>query len=226
MKKRIVLLIGATGGIGKALLATLNFYLDIEVIPTYRKSPPEGAVYNWIEYDTCDFEMCEKKLFELSQKYSIDMIIDASGAFFASKISESSVQEIRNVIETNLTAPLLLARSANKYLNEGGKLIFLSSVVSQQDLFGSSAYAASKIGLEKSVTTLAKEFSANGQSICAIRLGYMNYGMTFKIKEELRLKIQSALPRSNFMEIDVLAELIQYITVSQEEVNGKVFDLI
>ena len=224
-KKKALLLIGATGGIGHALLENLNDFISLSIVPTYRTNRPQDQLHDWKLFDTCDFEQIEKKLLAISQEYEIDLIIDASGAFFASKLLDSTVEEVKRVIETNLTAPLILARSAMKYLNQGGKLIFLSSVVSKQDLFGSSVYASSKIGLEKSVTTLAREFSNSNLEICAIRLGYMNYGMTFKLKEEFRLKLQSTLPESSFTNIDVLAKLIHQISSTKNRSNGKIFEV-
>ena len=226
-RKDVVLLIGGTGGIGAALLEYLSPRIKLQVIPTFNQTLPKNVSFSWIHYNALDFKTSKEIIEELSAHNNVVMIIDATGAFFASRLQKADVSDINHVIETNLTAPLILAKSAQEWMTEGGKIIFLSSIIGTLELVGSSIYAASKAGLERGVLALAPEFSQSGQGICAIRLGYMDYGMTYKIEDSRRNKLLDQLPENKFISIAELGDKILNIFDSSiNEMNGKIFEVV
>ena len=225
-KQNAILLLGASGGIGASLVEYLSDRTPLILIPTYNKNQPTETSLNWVKYDSLDFDNSRAVIQEISNQYEISMIIDATGAFFASRIQNSTTHKIRDVISTNLIAPLVLAKYSQDFMQVGGKIIFLSSVVGHLELLGSSAYAASKAGLERGVISLSPEFAKTGHGICAIRLGYMNYGMTFKIREKIRVDILRNTRKENFLSISVLGEqILEILNIECSDVNGKIFEI-
>lgn len=221
-----LLLIGASGGIGTALLDYISTRVDLICIPTYNKNKPSDSQFTWLQYDTNDFDATRRLFVDLSNDYRISTVIDVSGSFFASKLSNSSTEEISQVINTNLVAPLILAKIAQTFMPIGGKVIYMSSIVSAMQISGSSAYAASKAGLEQGIKALRSEFSRTGHAICGLRLGYMNYGMTYKIKEDIRSEILRALPEEKFIDIEVLGDkILNLIRSDAKEVNGMLYEI-
>ena len=98
--------------------------------------------------------------------------------------------------------------------------------MSTMQITGSSVYAASKAGLERGVLALSSEFSQTGHGICGIRLGYMDYGMTYKINEKTRKEISEKLSDKKFMEINVLGDKILEIIKSEtHEINGVLYEV-
>lgn len=226
-KKKVILLIGGTGGIGNALLEYLVPRTKFEVIPSFNKTVPKNGNYSWFHYNALDFKTSSRVIEEISKDINIVMIIDATGAFFADRLINTDARDINDVIATNLTAPLLLAKTAQESMIEGGRIIFLSSVVGTMELVGSSIYAASKAGLERGVLALAPEFSQSGQGICAIRLGYMDYGMTYKIEQTRRNQLLDQMPEKKFISISNLGDKILEISVSSiSEINGIIFEVL
>jgi NAD(P)-dependent dehydrogenase (short-subunit alcohol dehydrogenase family) len=221
-----IFLIGGSGGVGQALIESDLFDSKISCIPTYLSKKPNTDDLNWQYYDSRDLSGSESAIKKLSEKLDIDMIVDASGAFFASSLAKTSFETIQNVALTNFIAPLALSKIALEHLAPAGKIVFLSSVTSQLNIYGSSVYAASKLALEKSISLLGSEFERNELAICGIRLGYMDFGMTYKINEEIRNDIKESLPDSEFLGIKVLADLLLTILHSEtESVNGQVFEI-
>lgn len=215
-KKSAVLIIAGNGGIGSELVNNLAKNISIRVYSTYRTTHPVNDKVQWVKFESQNCEDYEKIISEISSKNRLKLVIDASGAFFASPILKSTSEDIARVIHTNLTAPLTLARACLKSMSPEGSLILFSSVVAESDVYGSSAYAASKKGLEKAITSLGEEFKRAGKGILGIRLGYMNYGMTFKIREDFRETIRAGLPDQKFEEIDGLLNLILDLTSDSE----------
>lgn len=225
-KEKALLLIGASGGVGTALLEYLSARVDLTCIPTFNNNFPVADTYSWIQYNSNDFQTARSKLQEISMNYEISAIIDVSGAFFASTLRNSSPEDIVEVVSTNLTAPLILAKNAQDFLGVGGKAIFISSIVSGMQIIGSSAYAASKAGLERAILAISQEYSLTGHAICGIRLGYMGYGMTYKIQEKVRKKILSGLSQEKFIDISVLGDKILDLIASQTaEINGSLHEI-
>ena len=211
-KENAILVIAGSGGIGSELINLLVKDSSVRVYSTYRTTHPVNDEVQWIKFESENCEDYEKIISEISLKNRLNLVIDASGAFFASPILKSTPEEITRVINTNLTAPLTLARACLKSMSPEGTLILFSSVIVESDIYGSSAYAASKMGLEKAITSLGEEFKRGGKGILGIRLGYMNYGMTFKIREDFREDIRAGLSNQKFEEIDGLLNFILDLT--------------
>ena len=225
-KPQAFLLVGASGGIGGALLKYLLPRTRLVCIPTFNKNMPTDRSIPWMQFDSLDLDSARQIFEEITDNYEVSLVIDASGTFFASKLQKATVEEISQVISTNLVAPILLAKNAQKFMVPGGKVVFMSSVVSSMALVGSSAYAASKAGLERSILSLGPEFSQSGHAVCGIRLGYMNYGMTYKINENTRKAILEKMPNGGFIDISVLGDLILEIINSEAaNVNGKLYEI-
>jgi 3-oxoacyl-[acyl-carrier protein] reductase len=225
-KERTILLIGGSGGIGSALIHSNLFGPNIKCIPTFFANKPIDIDFSWQYYDSGDLLSAESLIEKLSNECGIDMIIDASGAFFASTIEKASLDTIRDVVWTNFLAPLALTKIALKYLAPSGKIVFLSSVTTQLNVYGSSVYAASKSGLEKAISLLGPEYEKNGKAICGIRLGYMDYGMTYQINETTRNQIKNSLPKGEFLTINELADLLlKLFHADLASVTGKIYDL-
>jgi NAD(P)-dependent dehydrogenase (short-subunit alcohol dehydrogenase family) len=226
-KEEAVLLVGASGGIGTALLEYFSSHSTLRIIPTFNERIPSESGFLWMHYNGLNFQKAKETIEDISTNYDVRMIIDASGVFFANKLQDSTIQEINNVFLTNLTAPMILAKNAQKMMCVGGKIVFLSSIVSTMQLVGSSIYAASKAGLERGVVALAPEFAQSGHGICALRLGYMDYGMTYKIKQSRRIKILEQLPENKFISIEKLGDqILNILHCPASDVNGRIFEVI
>ena len=220
-----ICIIGANGGIGYALLQELSLAFEATFFPTYNSSPPSDTNFEWAYYNSLDPNSIESYFAKL-ENYKTKAIIDCSGAFFASSLLRAITSEIEYVISTNLTGPFITAKKALTALAPNGKLIFMSSILAEKDIFGSSIYAASKAGLEKGISVLGEEFRNRDLAICGIRLDYMDYGMTHKIKDSVRAEIRDLMPEREFIKIDVVTKIIRTILEDESPItSGRIFSL-
>jgi len=225
-KQQALLLVGASGGVGAALLDYLSSRTSLVCIPTYYKNRPLVSHFSWIHYNSREVESTRVMFEDISREYDVVLVIDTSGEFFASKIQRASAEDIGGVISTNLIAPLILAKNAQEFMQIGGKVVFMSSIVGTMQISGSSIYAASKAGLERAVLALSSEFSQTGHGICGIRLGYMNYGMTYKLNQKTRKEIYENLPDKKFINISVLGDkILEIINSETHKVNGMLYEV-
>lgn len=221
----VISIIGASGGIGFALLEELAAKTDAVFLPTYNTSIPVDKKYEWIHYNSLD-PISINNYFKQLESHKPAAIIDCSGAFFASSLARTTPPEIAHVISTNLTGPLIAAKKALSVLAPNGKIIFMSSILAEENVYGSSVYSASKVGLEKGIAVLGQEFLKRDLAICGIRLNYMDYGMTHKINTELKADILNSMPNQEFVKISSIVKVIKQILQGDSmDISGTIFAL-
>ena len=104
----------------------------------------------------------------------IDIVV--ANAFYQgmyAKPTESSAEDWRRVLETNLIGPLNLAKAAAPYMavRGGGSIIMVGSNQVWEVVPGFSAYAASKAGLINLVRHLAVELGVQGIRVNSVHPG-------------------------------------------------------
>lgn len=225
-KEKALLLVGASGGVGLALLEYISTRIDLVCIPTYNRNLPSMSKFPWIQYNSNDFDSTRSLFEDISKTHDVTAVVDTSGTFFASRLQKSNNYEVSQVFSTNLIAPMILAKNAQEFMSMGGKVIFMSSIVSNMQMIGSSVYAASKAGLERGILALSPEFGQTGHGICGIRLGYMDYGMTYKLNEKLRMDKLGQSSKGNFINIQVLGDkVLDILKTETTEINGILYEI-
>ena len=209
-KIRVVVL-GGSGGVGSAVTKYLN-RPEIELIGTYFSNKPnKDQNIVWFNLDTTSFESLKAFFMEISKIGNIDAVIDCTGISQASSFEETSFVEIQSIIQTNLIASLWIAKLSLEYLSEKGLLLLFSSIATKTNPKGAAVYSISKAGIEQSVSTLSSEFITKNKRINCIRLGYTEYGMQLRIKENIMKKIESEIPVGRLGNITELGFMIDYL---------------
>lgn len=112
-----------------------------------------------------------------------------------------------------------------------GRVINISSVVSQMGVPGTVAYSASKSGLYGLTKTISKEIINQNITVNTISLGYFNTGMIFQIGDDLREKIRGSIPKKEFGRPEEILSCIfylcnesaNYITVQTININDGLY---
>ena len=154
---KMVILTGATGGIGAYLLKRFPEVIGDRIGVT-------------------DYKEIEDVLSKI--RLSRIVLINCAGIPYSGMAHKADPQEWGRVIDVNLKGTFNMIRYVLPIMRkEGyGRIINFSSVVTRFPVVGVSAYAASKAGVEGLTMSLAKEAS-KGITVNAIRLGYTNVGM-------------------------------------------------
>lgn len=141
----------------------------------------------------------------------------------------TSGSAIRDTMEVNLVAPMLLARETVKgMLITGGSLIFISSVAATTGLSGLSVYSASKGALVSFSRALAREYGERGIRSNCILPGFLTTEMSAGLAPDQRERVQrrTALKRLGTAEevtgavSFLLSEDARYITGTELVVDG------
>ena len=132
----------------------------------------------------------------------VTRILDGYQAFISNAgvgvdglLTLQSPEAIREGLEVNLMAPILLARAAVKgMLERGGVLVFIASIAARTGFSGLSTYAAAKAGLVGFSRSVAREYgSRNIRSNCILP-GFLETEMTGGLDEGRRGQLRRRTP--------------------------------
>jgi 3-oxoacyl-[acyl-carrier protein] reductase len=101
----------------------------------------------------------------------------------------------RECLEVNLLAPILLAREIIKgMLDEGGVLIFVSSVAARAGFTGLSVYSATKGALVSFSRSVAREYGERGIRSNCLLPGFLETDMSQSLGQENRSRLVRRTP--------------------------------
>ncbi len=209
----MIIITGITGGIGNYLFN--KFYQNgEEIIGTYYQNKPDGSQYsNCVQLDITDNDAVESFIKNVSSQLNNITLINSAGITYNSFAHKADVNEWTKVINVNLNGTFYLTRSILPLMREQnfGRIINLSSIVSQTGVLGTSAYAASKAGLTGMIKSIALENAKNSITINNINLGYFKVGMINTVSPEMQEKIKAKIALNEFGDPENIFNTIQYI---------------
>jgi NAD(P)-dependent dehydrogenase (short-subunit alcohol dehydrogenase family) len=235
MDKKVVLLTGASGGLGSALadLLSKNYRLILQYNQSIVKTPESTDVIH-VQADLCKEADISNLVKKGVEKFGgIDVLINNAGVSHSSMSWKTEAESWRKTMAVNLDAPFFLSKEVIPHMRKqgSGRIINISSVVASTGVIGTSAYAASKAGLLGLTKTMSKELAHFGITVNALSLGYMDRGMISDVPdeqvEELKKQVpmnRLGTPKEIFKTMEwILSDEGAYITGQTVHINGGLY---
>ena len=222
----MIIITGITGGIGNFLFNKFSESGE-QVIGTYHLNNPKGDQYgNCVQLDITNYSQVEQFISSIRSTAKEITLINCAGVSANAFAHKSDIDEWTNVINVNLTGTFHLIRAILPLMRgqQFGRIINLSSIVSQTGVMGTSAYAASKAGINGMIKSIALENAQKGITINNINLGYFKVGMINTVPKEIQEKIKSKIASNEFGDPENILSTIQYIRTTAY-LNGACLDL-
>jgi len=205
MKK--ILLIGGSGGLGSQLSNKLKNYYNVTSVGSK-------------ELDVRDYSQCENYF----NKNKFDIVLNFAGVNYDTlvhKINEGNIDDVNNLIDVNIKGSINVTSSCLKSMRENqyGRIIHISSVLSEKNIIGTSIYSASKAFLDKFVKNISLENIKYHITANTIQLGYFDGGMTYRIPDDFIEMVKKDIGLNRFGSIDELSNTIQFL-IENEYITG------
>ena len=146
---------------------------------------------------------------------AIDILVNNSGIALVKPLVETSVDEWRAVLETNLTGAFNLCRAVGRAMiaRQRGKVINVASVLGVRGLPGYAAYSASKGGVIMLTKTLALEWARHHIQVNAIAPGWFLTPMNAHAfaDDRLRERLLRDVPARRVGNPEELGPLVVYL---------------
>lgn len=231
MRKK-ALITGASKGIGAAT-ARLLAKEGYDLILVCRKSV--GKI-NELRDDlisqckiSCDMFVCDvadekqvEKLFE--QVSDVDLLINNAAVSHIGLMTDMSVSQWKQVIDTNLNALFYTCRCVVPGMvnRKSGKIINVSSVWGNVGASMEVAYSTAKGGVNSFTKALAKELAPSNIQVNAVAFGVIDTEMNACFSEEERESLIQDIPADRMGTPEEAAHMIWQIVNAPEYFTGQV----
>lgn len=241
MSRKIVLVTGASRGIGKAI--ALRFAKEGHfVIGTATSEKGVEAINEYLDdydgvarvLDVTDNAQIDRLFEEIDSVYgSLNVLVNNAGITQDGLLLRMTDEQWDKVIDTNLTSVYRMTRRAIKGMMKArfGRIITIGSVVGQMGNAGQTNYAATKAGVEGFTRSLAREIGSRGVTVNAVAPGFIETDMTEHLDERLLNSMLDAIPLAKLGQPEDVAAAVSflasdeagYITGEVLAVNGGMY---
>jgi 3-oxoacyl-[acyl-carrier protein] reductase len=230
---KTVLITGATGGIGQALVKLFHqngYNVVINYLNNIQAAEELKEFGFPVRADVSDMDQVENMFSLAREKFQkIDVVINNSGIQHIGMLYDTACADWDKVISTDLTGTFNVTKCALRDMMwQGGKIINISSIWGQTGASCEAAYSAAKAGVIGLTKALAKEYSnINVNCICP---GVIETKMNARLNADERQQLIDEIPLKRFgtpWEVAetalFLAEKGTYITGQVIAVNGGMY---
>ena len=238
-KDRKILITGATGTIGNALVKkfvslegkVLATGTKTEKLETLKKEFPNISV---LKFDISEHSKIEEFIENVSsQLVGLDVLVNNAGINMDNLSLRMKDEEWKKVIDVNLGSTFLFCKYGIKKMlkNKYGRVVNITSVVGHTGNLGQSNYAASKAGIIGMSKSLAIEYAKKNITINCVSPGFIQSNMTDKIVESIKAVLTSRIPMSKLGSGEDVSNTVaflssdaaSYITGETIHVNGGMY---
>jgi len=245
LNEKLVLVTGASRGIGRAIALTLG-NAGATVIGT--ATSDEGAANitkiftennilgKGMKLNVTDNEQISALLKSIAEDYgSVDILINNAGITRDNILVRMKEDEWNDIINTNLTSVFKMSKSVLRGMikKRSGRIISITSVVGAMGNAGQSNYAAAKAGIMGFTKSLAREVGKRGITVNAIAPGFIETDMTDNLPEDQKSALTAQIPMGRLGTTNEIAKAVlfladdsgSYITAQTLHVNGGMYTL-
>ena len=238
-KGKKILITGATGGIGNALVkkflsldgTVLATGTNTEKLDSLKKEFPN---INVLKFDISDHSKIEEFIENVSsQLVGLDVLVNNAGITMDNLSLRMKDEEWKKVIDVNLSSTFYLCKHAIKKMlkNKYGRIVNITSIVGHTGNLGQANYSASKAGMVAMSKSLAIEYAKKNITINCVSPGFIQSKMTDKIVESIKAVLTSRIPMSKLGTGEDVSNTVaflssdaaSYITGETIHVNGGMY---
>lgn len=238
--KKIILVTGASRGIGKAcalalvsensfVIGTATSENGAAAISEYLGDNGVGKVLNVTAEGSID-----NLIAEITAEYGpVEVLVNNAGITRDNLLMRMKDDEWNAIIQTNLTSIFTLSKAVLRGMMKKrfGRIINIGSVVGLTGNPGQANYAAAKAGVIGFSKSMAREVASRGITVNVVAPGFIDTDMTKVLSDEQKEAIFKDVPANRLGQSEEIAgtvaflasDVAAYITGETINVNGGMY---
>jgi 3-oxoacyl-[acyl-carrier protein] reductase len=240
---KIVLVTGASRGIGQAIMLTLGAAGAV-VIGTATSEKGAQAISDTLKnrallgtglaLDVVDNAQISELMKTISDTYgAVDILVNNAGITRDNLLMRMKEDEWNDIINTNLSSVFKMSKAVLRGMmkKKAGRIISIASVVGAMGNAGQTNYAAAKAGIMGFTKSLAREVGSRGITVNTGAPGFIKTDMTDALPEAQKQALSEQIPLGRLGTVDEIASAVlflasdagAYITAQTLHVNGGMY---
>lgn len=243
MNDKVVLITGASRGIGAAILQVMATTGATIVGTATSPSGADnitaaiaatGAQGKGVVLNVADAESVAACLKQIADEVgAVSVLVNNAGITRDNLLMRMKDEDWEAVINTNLTSVYRLSKAVLRPMmkQKFGRIVNIASVVGLSGNPGQANYSAAKAGIIGFSKSLAREVAARGITVNTIAPGFIRTDMTDALPEEQKKALAQNIPAAKLGEVQDIAYAVKflaspqaaYITGETLHVNGGMY---
>ncbi|MGA7413106.1 MAG: 3-oxoacyl-[acyl-carrier-protein] reductase [Bryobacteraceae bacterium] len=238
MNNRVVLITGASRGIGKAcanvlaaggyrvVLAARSLDKLEEVAAGIRAGGSEAFI---VEMDLASKDSIAQAIDKAAREFGrIDILVNNGGITKDGLAVRMKQTDWETVLTTNLSGAFYAIQQVLQGMlrERWGRIVNISSVVGEMGNPGQANYVASKAGLIGLTKSLAQEVGSRNITVNAVAPGFIETDMTHGLSDELKKKMVDNTPLRRMGTAEDVAQAVKFLVSDEASfITGHVLDV-
>ena len=238
MERRVVVITGASNGIGEGIVWYLSKY-DYNIVLNYNTSKDKALkIQNeifekfgkQIEIFKADIskrkEVKELVEFCIEKFKRIDVLINNAGISQIKPFTDITDEDWNNIIQVNLTSAFYTSQECLRYMikEKNGCIINISSIWGKTGASCEVHYSVSKAGLDGLTKSLAKELGPSNIRVNGIAPGIIDTRMNNDLTKEDIESIKEEIPLEKIGNVVDIAKCVKWL-IEDEYTTGQIIGI-
>lgn len=222
--KRVVVVTGASRGIGRAVAVALS-RPGTDVVVNYRSGKEaaeetagavaaRGGTPHLIPFSVADADAVREAFKEILKVHGrVDVLVNNAGVARDNLLALMKEAEWDDVLQTNLKSVFLCSQAVVKAMMKQryGRIVNITSIVGVMGNAGQSNYCAAKAGIIGLTRSLARELISRNITVNAVAPGFIETDMTREMPEKVREGLLSQIPAGRYGSPEDVAAAVEYL---------------
>ena len=238
MERRVVVITGASNGIGEGIVRYLSKY-DYNIVLNYNTSKDkalkiQNVIFEkfgkQIEIFKADIskrkEVKELVEFCIEKFKRIDVLINNAGISQIKPFTDITDEDWNNIIQVNLTSAFYTSQECLRYMikEKNGCIINISSIWGKTGASCEVHYSVSKAGLDGLTKSLAKELGPSNIRVNGIAPGIIDTRMNNDLTKEDIESIKEEIPLEKIGNVVDIAKCVKWL-IEDEYTTGQIIGI-
>lgn len=231
---RVALVIGASGGIGRAvaaILASQGQHVAVHYSGNRQKAEDTVAAIQAagghaiiVSGDVADETAMEAVFTKVEAELGgIDVVVNTAGIMLLSPIATMNLDDLDRMHRTNIRGTFVVSQQAARRIRPGGAIINFSTSVTKLQFPSYGAYAASKGAVEAMTLVLAREMRGKNVTVNAVSPGPTATELFLNGKDEKTIEnLSKATPLERLGTPEDIAETVAFLAGPARWINGQI----